>query len=42
MSENTDKDITNRVRNWTNEKLLQEELQFFGIENICISKIQYV
>jgi len=31
-----------RVRSWTNEQLLLEELQFFGIDNICISKIQYV
>ena len=34
--------VNRRLRNWTNEKLLQDELQFFGIENICISKIQYV
>ena len=39
---NNKRGINNRVRNWTNEKLLQDELQFFGIENICVSKIQYV
>ena len=39
---NNKRGINSRVRNWTNEKLLQEELQFFGIENICVSKIQYV
>ena len=39
---NNKRGINGRLRNWTNEKLLQEELQFFGIENICISKIQYV
>ena len=39
---NNKRGINGRLRNWTNEKLLQDELQFFGIENICISKIQYV
>jgi len=39
---NNKRGINNRVRNWSNEKLLQDELQFFGIENICVSKIQYV
>ena len=39
---NNKRGINSRVRNWTNEKLLQDELQFFGIENICVSKIQYV
>jgi len=39
---NNKRGINSRVRNWSNEKLLQEELQFFGIENICVSKIQYV
>jgi hypothetical protein len=34
--------INSRVRNWVNEQILLDELQFFGIENICISKIQYV
>ena len=34
--------VNRRLRNWTNEKLLQDELQFFGIESVCISKIQYV
>ena len=39
---NNKRGINSRVRNWSNEKLLQDELQFFGIENICVSKIQYV
>ena len=39
---NNKRGINSRVRNWSNEKLLQDELQFFGIENICVSNIQYV
>jgi hypothetical protein len=34
--------LNSRSRAWSNEQLLLEELQFFGIDNICISKIQYV
>jgi len=34
--------LNDRLRNWANEKLLSEELEFFGINEICISKIQYV
>jgi hypothetical protein len=34
--------LNSRVRSWSNEKILLEELQFFGIDNICISKVQYV
>jgi len=34
--------LNSRVRAWSNEQVLLEELQFFGINNICISKVQYV
>ena len=34
--------MNGRVRTWKNEKNLLEELVFFGIDNICISKVQYV
>jgi len=34
--------LNSRVRAWSNEQVLLEELQFFGMNNICISKIQYV
>ena len=30
-----------RVRSWKMEKLFQNELCFFGIEDFCISKISY-
>jgi len=30
------------VRNWKNEQLLLDELVFFGINELCISKVQYV
>jgi len=31
-----------RIRRYSNEKLLQEELQFFNIYDVTISKIEYV
>ena len=34
--------LNDRLRNWSNEKLLLDELEFFGINEVCISKIQYV
>jgi len=34
--------LNDRLRNWSNEKLLLDELVFFGINEACISKIQYV
>jgi len=34
--------LNDRLRNWANEKLLSDELEFFGINGVCISKIQYV
>ena len=34
--------MNERVRNWKNEQLILDELDFFGIDNICISKIEYV
>lgn len=30
-----------RVRSWNMEKLFQEELCYFGIQDFCISKISY-
>jgi len=34
--------MNDRIRKWKNEQMLLDELVFFGIDNICISKIQYV
>jgi hypothetical protein len=34
--------LNDRLRNWSNEKLLLDELEFFGINEVCISKVQYV
>jgi hypothetical protein len=34
--------LNDRLRSWSNEKLLLDELVFFGINDVCISKIQYV
>jgi hypothetical protein len=39
---NNKRRLNDRLRSWSNEKLLLEELQFFGIEDICVSKVQYV
>jgi len=34
--------LNDRLRNWSNEKLLLDELVFFGINDACISKVHYV
>jgi hypothetical protein len=31
-----------RIRKYSNEKLLREELEYFNIDDVTISKIQYV
>lgn len=33
--------LNGRIRNWQNEMVLLEELEFFNINEICISKISY-
>lgn len=30
-----------RMRSWAMEKIIQEELCFFGIQDFCVSKISY-
>jgi hypothetical protein len=34
--------LNDRIRFWKNEQLLLDELAFFGINEACISKVQYV
>ncbi len=34
--------MNDRVRLWRNQQMISDELVFFGIDNICISKVQYV
>ena len=42
ISNSNKRRLNDRLRCWSNEKLLLDELQFFGIEDICVSKVQYV
>jgi hypothetical protein len=34
--------LNDRIRFWKNEQLLLDELVYFGINELCISKVQYV
>jgi hypothetical protein len=34
--------LNDRIRLWKNEQLLLDELVYFGINELCISKVQYV
>jgi hypothetical protein len=34
--------LNDRIRFWKNEQLLLDELVYFGINEVCISKVQYV